>query len=50
MYNPLAAANASDYEFIELKNVGSTAIDLSDVRIAGAVWYRFNKVLSTNLI
>jgi hypothetical protein len=38
MYNP---AEGDDYEFIELKNVGSSAVDLSNVSIDEGVYFSF---------
>lgn len=43
MYNPPNAGNAigGELEFIELKNTGAAALDLGNVRLAGAVEYTF---------
>lgn len=38
MYNP---PGGSDYEFIELKNVGATSLDLTDVRFTKGIDYDF---------
>ncbi len=41
MYQPAAASNAGDYEYIELQNIGSTALDLSGVRFTNGLDYTF---------
>ncbi|PTX98450.1 lamin tail domain-containing protein [Opitutus sp. ER46] len=41
MYQPAAASSASDYEFIELKNIGATTLDLSGVRFTNGLDYTF---------
>lgn len=41
MYNPVATASASSYEFVELTNIGSTALDLSGVRFTNGISYTF---------
>jgi hypothetical protein len=46
MYNPLGG---SDYEFIELKNTGSTTLDLSYVSFTNGVTFDFNDGSVTSL-
>lgn len=43
-YNPksMGANKDKEFEFIELKNTGSNAIDISDVKIAGGISYASN--------
>ncbi|MDP3073325.1 MAG: lamin tail domain-containing protein [Opitutaceae bacterium] len=41
MYQPVAATSAGDYEFIELVNTGTTALDLSGVRFTNGIDYVF---------
>lgn len=41
MYQPSALSNASQYEFIELQNIGSTVLDLSGVRFTNGLDYVF---------
>jgi hypothetical protein len=41
MYQPVAASSAGDYEFIELHNIGTTALDLSGVRFTNGLDYTF---------
>jgi hypothetical protein len=41
MYQPAAPSNSSDYEFIELQNIGSTPLDLSGVRFTNGLDYTF---------
>ncbi len=41
MYQPAAASNAGDYEYIELQNIGSTPLDLSGVRFTNGLDYIF---------
>ena len=43
MYNPLAPKDElrSDYEFIELQNVGTTVIDLTGLQFTSAIEYTF---------
>lgn len=41
MYQPVAASSAGDYEFIELFNLGTTALDLSGVRFTNGIDYTF---------
>ncbi|MBL9212203.1 MAG: lamin tail domain-containing protein [Opitutaceae bacterium] len=41
MYQPAAPANSSDYEFIELQNIGSTPLDLSGVRFTNGISHTF---------
>lgn len=43
MYNPIGGTgvNGEDFEFIELKNIGSTTLDLSGVSLTNGVLYRF---------
>jgi len=41
MYKPKAASSAGDYEFIELRNIGSSTLDLSGVRFTNGIDYTF---------
>lgn len=41
MYQPAAPGNSSDYEFIELLNIGSTPLDLSGVRFTNGITHTF---------
>jgi hypothetical protein len=41
MYQPVASSSAGDYEFIELQNIGTTALDLSGVRFTNGLDYTF---------
>ncbi|WP_414660009.1 lamin tail domain-containing protein [Horticoccus sp. 23ND18S-11] len=41
MYQPVAAASAGDYEFIELQNIGAATLDLSGVRFTNGLDYTF---------
>lgn len=41
MYQPVAASSAGDYEFVELVNLGTTALDLSGVRFTNGLDYTF---------
>jgi hypothetical protein len=41
MFQPVAAASAGDYEFIELQNTGSSTLDLSGVRFTNGLDYTF---------
>lgn len=41
MYKPVAASSAGDYEYVELKNIGSTTLDLSGVRFTQGIDYTF---------
>jgi hypothetical protein len=41
MYQPAAPSGSSDYEFIELQNIGSTTLDLSGVRFTNGLDYTF---------
>lgn len=41
MYKPVANSSASSYEFVELTNIGSTALDLSGVRFTNGISYTF---------
>ncbi len=41
MYQPTASTNAGDYEFIELQNIGTAALDLSGVRFTNGLDYTF---------
>lgn len=41
MYKPVATSSASSYEFVELTNIGSTALDLSGVRFTNGISYTF---------
>jgi hypothetical protein len=42
MYQPAAPSNASDYEFIELQNVGPVPLDLSGVRFTNGLVHEFD--------
>ena len=41
MYDPSADSNASQYEFIELQNIGATTLNLSGVRFTNGIEYDF---------
>jgi hypothetical protein len=41
MYQPTATSGSSDYEYIELQNVGTTALDLTGVRFSNGLDYTF---------
>ena len=41
MYQPAAPANSSDYEFIELLNIGNVTLDLSGVRFTNGISHTF---------
>ena len=41
MYQPVASSNASDYEYIELQNIGTATLDLSGVRFTNGLDYTF---------
>jgi hypothetical protein len=41
MYQPAAPSGSSDYEFIELQNIGSSALNLSGVRFTNGLEYTF---------
>lgn len=41
MYQPAAPANASDYEYIELQNIGNVTLDLSGVRFTNGISHTF---------
>jgi hypothetical protein len=41
MYQPAAPSGSSDYEFIELQNIGTTPLDLSGVRFTNGLDYTF---------
>lgn len=41
MYQPAATSNSSNFEFIELQNVGTTPLDLSGVRFTNGLVYEF---------
>jgi hypothetical protein len=41
MYQPAAPSSAGDYEYIELLNIGSIALDLSGVRFTNGLDYTF---------
>jgi hypothetical protein len=41
MYDPAAESNASQFEFIELQNIGSTTLDLAGVRFTNGIEYEF---------
>jgi len=41
MYQPAAPANSSDYEYIELQNIGNVTLDLSGVRFTNGISHTF---------
>lgn len=41
MYQPAAPSGSSDYEYIELQNIGSTTLDLNGVRFTNGLDYTF---------
>ncbi|MBI5688900.1 MAG: lamin tail domain-containing protein [Verrucomicrobia bacterium] len=41
MYQPVAAASAGDYEYIELQNTGTATLDLAGVRFSNGLDYTF---------
>src|SRR5688572_7097298 len=41
MYQPAATSGSSDYEFVELQNIGTTPLDLSGVRFTNGLEYEF---------
>ncbi|BET69448.1 hypothetical protein ASA1KI_43660 [Opitutales bacterium ASA1] len=41
MFKPVAPSSAGDYEFVELRNIGSTTLDLSGVRFTNGIDYVF---------
>lgn len=41
MYQPVATSSAGNYEYIELQNIGSAALDLSGVRFTNGLDYTF---------
>ena len=41
MYQPAAPSGSSDYEFVELQNIGTTTLDLSGVRFTNGLDYTF---------
>jgi len=41
MYKPKAASSAGDYEYVELRNIGSSTLDLSGVRFTNGIDYTF---------
>ena len=41
MYQPAAPANSSDYEYIELLNIGSVTLDLSGARFTNGIVHTF---------
>jgi hypothetical protein len=41
MYQPAAPSGSSDYEYIELQNIGSTTLDLSGVRFTNGLEHTF---------
>lgn len=41
MFQPAAPSNAGDYEFIELQNIGTAALDLGGVRFTNGLDYTF---------
>lgn len=41
MYQPAAPANSSDYEYVELLNIGSVMLDLSGVRFTNGIVHTF---------
>ncbi|MGH7944922.1 MAG: lamin tail domain-containing protein [Opitutaceae bacterium] len=41
MYQPAAPSGSSDYEYIELQNIGTTTLDLGGVRFTNGVDYTF---------
>jgi hypothetical protein len=41
MYQPAAPSGSSDYEYVELQNIGSTTLDLSGVRFTNGLDYTF---------
>lgn len=42
MYQPAAPSNSSDYEFIELQNVGPVPLDLGGVRFTNGIVHEFD--------
>lgn len=41
MFEPVAAGSAKEHEFVELTNIGSTALDLSGVRFTNGIRFTF---------
>jgi hypothetical protein len=41
MYQPAAPANSSDYEYIELQNIGNVTLDLGGVRFTNGISHTF---------
>jgi hypothetical protein len=41
MYQPAAPSGSSDYEYVELQNIGTTTLDLSGVRFTNGLDYTF---------
>ena len=41
MYQPAAPANSSDYEYIELQNIGNVTLDLGGVRLTNGISHTF---------
>lgn len=41
MYQPAAPSGSSDYEYVELQNIGTTTLDLSGVRFTNGLAYTF---------
>ena len=41
MYDPAATSNASQFEFIELQNIGAKTLDLTGVRFTNGIDYVF---------
>jgi len=49
MYHPAGGTNADDFEFIELKNIGPTTLNLTGVRFTNGIQFNFTGSTVTNL-